>query len=155
MKALMSKATISCVQDDQLAIKRVYEALIPLEQEYPNFKHWFFSTTVPGVVEGTRKIFIASFAYEIAGVLITKDANEKKICTLRVLPEYRRMGLGRKLMRCAVQELNIAKPLITVSDEHLDEFKVLFEEFGFVPTAAYFNYYRQGHTECAYNGYLG
>lgn len=154
MKALTNPATISCVQDNQLAIKRVYEALAPLEQEYPNFKRWFFATTVPGVIAGTRKIFIASFASEIAGILIIKDSDEKKICTLRVLPEYRRMGIGRQLIQCAVQELSIDKPLITVSDEHLDEFKALFAEFGFVPTAVYINHYRQGHTECTYNGYL-
>lgn len=154
MKTLKNEATISCIQSDQLAIKRVYEALTSLEQEYPHFKQWFFETTVPGVVAGTRKIFTASVSNKIAGVLIVKDADEKKICTLRVQQEYRRMGIGHQLMECAVQTLNTSKPLITVSDEHFDEFESLFAEFGFVAVAAYVGYYRKGHTEFAFNGYL-
>lgn len=155
MKALINgSATISCVENNQLAIERVYEMLSPLEKEYPDFEHWFYATIVPGLRVGSRKIFVASFSDEIAGVLILKDANEKKICTLRVLPEYRRMGVGRQLMQRAVQILNIDRPLITVSDMHLDEFKPLFAEFGFSFTAAYIDYYRQGSIEYAYNGYL-
>lgn len=155
MEALINvSATISCVENSQLAIEHIYGVLSPLNREYPNFKYWFFNTVVPGLSNGTRKIFVAMVSDKIAGILILKDSHEKKICTLRVLPEYRRMGIGRQLMEQAVQTLKTNRPLITVSDEHLDEFNPLFAEFGFSATAAYINCYRQGSTEYAYNGYL-
>lgn len=139
---------------DQLTNENAYSFLKPLEREYPNFWNWYFTTVIPGVENGTRKVYFACFNDEIAGVLIVKDTAEKKICTLRVAPEYRRLGIGTQLMSKAVSVLHTKKPLITVSDEHIKEFMPLLNKFGFSICSMYVGYYRPEHTEIAFNGFL-
>ena len=93
-------------------------------------------------------------AGKMAGVLILKDSIQKKICTLRVWPEFRKMGIGHQLMTRAVYELNDERPLITVADDHVQEFSKLFLEYGFQCSQAYFGLYRKGHWEYVYNSTL-
>ena len=90
----------------------------------------------------------------VAAVLILKNADEKKICTLRVAENYRNQGIATALLKIAFKELQCAKPIITVSSYHIDEFKSLLEKNGFVLYKEYMNYYKQGITEYSFNGPL-
>lgn len=147
-------ASILRITNKQLAIG-VYNSLVTLEQEYPDFKKWFFGSVVPELESGHRNLFVAYYDKKIAGILITKDSlEEKKICTLRVSPECRNAGIGTQLMAVAISTLNTAKPLITVSDDHISEFLKLFNNFGFVLNSIHVDYYRRGHIEYAFNGTL-
>lgn len=154
MKTQCVPAVLSCVQSDRLAVEEIYNEISALEQEYPSFRYWFFDKVIPDCLNGTRQIIEARVSGRIAGVLIIKDSAEKKICTLRVCPEFRRMGIGRQLMECAITLLNTTVPTITVSDEHLEEFRSLFDSFGFRISEAHCDYYRAGHTEYVFNGTL-
>ena len=139
---------------DENELDQVYSSLSVLEAEYPNFKKWFYGKVVPELRFGTREIIVAYVSNQIAGILILKDSNEKKICTLRVMPDFQHMGIGHAFMDFAINKLNCKHPLITVSDSHVSEFSNLFNEYGFVQTEVLPNYYVNGHSEYCFNGYL-
>lgn len=153
----MSTAThntlISCVNDIQAQID-LYNHISTLEQEYPHFKEWYYTTVLPETSVGLRKIIVAHIDNSFAGVLILKDSDEKKICTLRVAPEYRGNGLGHQFMSIALCELNTEHPLITVSDKHIAEFKNLLHDYDFKFTEMYFERYIKNRYELAFNGHL-
>lgn len=155
MNTIQSRATIFCVQE-RFPLYRLYNELSMLQEEYPDFEKWFFGKVIPETLSKSnkRKVFTAYCENNLAGILITKDAEEKKICTLRVLPNYRNLGIGHQLMDCAIKTLNLAKPLITVSDCHIDEFSNLFREYDFNLTEFQYGLYRENHLEYVFNGSL-
>ena len=86
--------------------------------------------------------------------IFPKDAEEKKICTLRVSEKYRRCGWATFLLKVAFRELRCAKPIITVSSYHIEEFAPLLQKNGFILYKGYLDYYKSGITEYAFNGPL-
>lgn len=155
MNILQCRATITCVQA-LTALVELYHELAMLQEEYPGFQKWYFEKVVPGVLSGTRSVFVAHYNEKHAGILILKDADEKKICTLRVLPEFRRMGIGHQLIDFAISALNTTRPVITVSDDHIQEFfHLLTEDYKFALTEFHYGYYRENHGEYVFNGSLG
>lgn len=136
------------------AIEATYEFLSDLCSEYNNFRQWYYGTVAPGLASGKRLIYAVTDNETIIAVLILKNADEKKICTLRVAENYRHQGIASMLLNLAFRELQCTKPLITVSSYHIDEFKPLLEKNGFILYAKYPNFYKWGITEYAFNGCL-
>ena len=136
-------------------LNQIYAVLDSLRMEYPNFKDWYYNTVIPGLRLGTRSICCVYDENQIAAVLILKnEGDEKKICTLRVSPQFRRQGIGSALLDIACQELQTEQPIITVSSNHYNEFRSLFLSKGFEEFAAYPGYYRESMTEFSFNGPL-
>lgn len=139
-------------------IQRVLGTLRFLKGDYPDFLNWYSKKVVGGLMDDSRQIFIATPAdYEdtIAAVMILKNcSDEKKVSTLCVMEQYRSLGLGTKLIELAISVLKTNRPVITVSNAHVEIFKGLFEKFGFEQYKEYPDYYRNGISEHAYNGYL-
>lgn len=136
------------------AVRAVYEFLSDLCGEYNNFRQWYYGTVAPGLASGKRLIYAVTDNETIIAVLILKNADEKKICTLRVAENYRHQGIASMLLNLAFRELQCTKPLITVSSYHIDEFKPLLEKNGFILYAKYPNFYKWGITEYAFSGCL-
>lgn len=137
------------------SVSAVYLFLSDLCGEYNNFRQWYYDTVVPGIASGERLIYTVTDNETIIAVLILKNTtDEKKICTLRVAENYRRQGIATMLLKIASRELQCTKPLITVSSYHIAKFESLLKKNGFVLFARYPNYYKQGVTEYAFNGYL-
>lgn len=144
-----------CVKaDDSQAITAIYEFLHDLDNEYSNFSKWYYSTVVPGLASGNRIIYTVLDDEKIVAVLILKNSDEKKICTLRVAEHYRCQGIATKLLKIAHQALQCTNPLITVSSIHINEFEFLLKKNGFTLYKKYENYYKQGIVEYAFNGLL-
>lgn len=139
---------------EEQAITAVYEFLSGLCGEYSNFREWYYKKVVSGLASKERLIYAVMDNETIAAVLILKDADEKKICTLRVAENYRNQGIATALLKVAFKELQCARPIITVSSYHIDEFKSLLEKNGFVLYKEYMDYYKQGIVEYAFNGPL-
>lgn len=135
-------------------VEAVYLFLSALCSEYSNFRQWYHDTVVPGLANGERLIYAVTDNEAIVAVLILKNADEKKICMLRVAENHRHQGIASMLLTLAFRELQCTKPLITVSSYHIDEFKPLLEKSGFVLYAKYPNFYKRGITEYAFNGCL-
>ncbi len=131
----------------------LYPELCILKTEYPDFDHWYFGKVVPEAKLGLRKIFVVEVNQQHAGVLILKES-EKKICTLRVSPQFQRMGIGNNLINIAFQELSTHLPFITVSNSHIDDFSGLFKRHCFQLKEVHINKYRPGGLEFVYNGHL-
>lgn len=154
MNIVQNKATIACVRE-QAAIIQLYRELAMLQYEYPHFEEWFFEKVLPDAMSGKRKVFTAYCSDQLAGILILKDTDEKKICTLRVLPGFRRIGIGHQLMDCAISALNTLHPVITVSDNHIQEFwDLLMTDYQFKLHEIHYGYYRDKHFEFVFNGSL-
>ena len=139
---------------DTLYLAMVYSELSRLVQEYPSFEDWFFCKVVPGLNLGTRRIITVQDEDAIKAILIMKDSDEKKICTLRVAERYRNNGLGTFLLDYARQELKTNWPIITVSNNHIREFSRLFDKFSFKSPKIYHDFYTANSVEYCFNGRL-
>lgn len=146
---------ISICANDVQGIRDVYQEIKCLDNEYPNFSQWFYGKVVPGLVNHTRVICIVKDEKgTILGVLITKNDGEKKICTLRVASGGRRQGIGRMLLEESFKILNTNRPMITVSQSHISEFKKLLGQYHFKLKQVYYGYYSHEQLEYSYNGLL-
>lgn len=139
---------------DTQAIMAVYKFLSGLRYKYNDFRKWYYDTVIPGLDSGERLIYAVTDDGKIVAILILKSASEKKICTLRVAEDYRNQGIATELLKIACQKLRCSTPLITVSSYHIAEFESLLKKNGFILYAKYPNYYKQGVSEFAFNGYL-
>ena len=80
--------------------------------------------------------------------------NEKKICTLRVIPQYRNNGVGKSLFEKSFEILGTDKPLISISSKRHDMFKKYIQNYNFELTEKLENFYSNGNVEFVYNGKL-
>ena len=149
---------IEQIKENSIILSSIFEELSFLRSEYPEFYKWFFNKVIPGVENGTRKIFIAKTPYsfgKINGVLILKDTPfEKKICTLYVDKESRFNGVGKKFIDVAFNELKTNKPMMTVADNKIEVFRKLLNKFDFELYEKNPDFYSEGITEYSYNGHL-
>jgi len=126
-----------------------------LRSSYPNFDHWFVSKVLPGIYTGERTLLIEQRESKVVGLLILKHtATEKKLCTLRVRPQYENKGLGVRLFEAAFETLGTERPLLSVSENSLPKFARLFKHFGFAQAGAYRGLYVPQLHEFSYNGLL-
>jgi len=162
MLSLTKEENMKTLNADPLTVKTIYDvehtlfdnAYLHLEQSkiyYPDFKNWFYSKVVPGVISGKRKIIIETRNDNVAGIAIIKKHNEIKLSTLKVSDSFKNSGLGLKLFEKCFTALNTEKPFLTVSEEKLPEFKRIFDYYGFKLTNIENNVYRHGKKEYYYN----
>lgn len=141
-------------ENDKSLVSDVFNFLSDLQNEYGDFKQWFHEKVIPGLTREKRIVYVVKDRDTVVAVLILKNAEEKKICTLRVAKNYRRQGLATWLLKIAFRELQCAKPIITVSSYHINEFDPLLKKNGFSLYMEYANYYKDGISEYAFNGPL-
>ena len=80
-------------------VSKAYEITEETDKDYKNRFSWYWEKVVPGVLNGTRDIFLAEFNGEVAGcAILKKEEGENKICTLLVLDKYRNMGIATRLL---------------------------------------------------------
>lgn len=124
--------------------------------EYRGFNDWYnrlFDDKCN--LRPEREIIICEVDYTIAAIAILKNSNEeKKLCTLRVAKRYRNCGIAHQLMEIAFEVLKTEKPMFTVHQRRLAQFKPLFDYYGFQPEQSKKNYYGLFNTELVYNGVL-
>jgi hypothetical protein len=126
-----------------------------LRENYPSFDFWFQRKVLPGIAAGERTVLVEIREGRLIGLAILKhSAGEKKLCTLRVRPEFECRGLGVRMFESAFEILGTARPLLSVSDLSLPKFTRLFDHFGFSCEAAYRGLYTPRTTEFSFNGLL-
>ena len=124
-----------------------------LGQVYPGFSVWYWGKVIPGVLRGSRRIFIEGRLQNPEGVAIAKrEADECKVCTLWVSTESRGKGVGRRLLGEAIDWVGVKRPVFTVPQERHDELRPLLRRFNFEKRAALPSLYRPGVLEHIYNG---
>lgn len=142
---IAAKQCLALLQDD----------ITFLRGSYPGFESWMSKKVVPGLANGERTIVIEVREQRVAAVMILKhSATEKKLCTLRVRPEFESKGLGVRLFETAFTRLGTERPLLSVSEPSMPKFSRLFAHFGFSQEAVYGGLYLPHVDELSYNGYL-
>lgn len=126
-----------------------------LRSSYPLFDEWFATKVVPGICTGERTLLIEKRGSLAVAFLILKHTDtEKKLCTLRVRPDFESKGLGVRLFQTAFQLLGTERPLLSVSELTAPKFERIFKYFGFAQEAVYQGRYIPMVDELAYNGLL-
>lgn len=126
-----------------------------LRASYPNFDEWFFSKVIPGLLNGERTVILEQRESRVVGLLILKhNEDERKLCTLRVRPEYESRGVGIKLFEKAFETLETSEPLLSVSEIALPKFRRIFRHFGFTLEKSYLGIYLPSVQEHSFNGLL-
>ncbi|MBB1397141.1 GNAT family N-acetyltransferase [Pseudoalteromonas sp. SG44-8] len=128
------------------------EFLLPISNSYPDLQSWYEDRVVPGLTSGTRKLFIHRREGKVVAVGIAKKTrDEKKVCTVRVAPEYSGRGLGVKIFIEAMSWLETDKPHLTVSECKFAEFERIFKFFGYRMTSTVNGLYVPNKVEYLFN----
>ncbi|CCO47129.1 hypothetical protein VIBNISOn1_230028 [Vibrio nigripulchritudo SOn1] len=123
-----------------------------LSGDYPDIDSWFLNTVIPGLSDGSRKIFAHVRQNEIISLAIAKkSSDEKKICTVRVSPEFNGIGLGVKLFKLSMDWLETSTPHLTVSEDNYPKFERIFKHFGYRLTSTHNSLYQEGKVELLFN----
>lgn len=137
--------TLSASEAEALAF------LLPLSEDYPGIDHWYLTKVVPGLRTGSRYLLRVERDGELAGIGIGKiEADERKICTVRVAPRYTNRGIGVRIFDRLLKWLDDDQPHLTISNHKLPLFERIFDYYGFsmssrsegryVPTACELGY---------------
>ena len=104
----------------------------PVGEVYDNYADWYKKTFIPGLKNGERGYIVAKEdkGQVIGCALLKNTADEKKICTLFVRSDWRGRGVGTELMKSSLQILG-PRPLLTVSQKNIAQFRPLLQRFGF------------------------
>lgn len=138
---------------------------------YPTFNAWINNKVLPNLHNGSREIlfvFTKEKPFSLAGVAILKNtAEEKKISSFRIYPDFQRMGIGTELMELCFDILDCNTPMITVPRDmslSLSDINNCYSAFNkfmeknypdnFILKQRLLDYYRAGFTEYVYNGFL-
>lgn len=133
-------------------ILKFYEITFFLNDSYPGYKDWF-SKQIVGCFKNERTILYTKENDKIIGVIfLKKDNAESKICTLYVLPEYRKMDIATKLIEASFEYLETSKPLATVNSSKLEMFSKIINKYGWKITEEINDIYNEGETEIVLNG---
>jgi len=146
----INNKTPKCVREKR--IKDVSDFLKDLDCDYPKFDDWLLK--VINQIDSGKRIILVKYDDEckVEGVAILKNCkDEKKICTLRVRHDKQRMGIGTLLIQEAIEVLNDSKPLITVSEHHINEFTPIFKKFKFKRRNIVDSLYNQNIKEYFFN----
>lgn len=134
----------------------IYELTIHLNGTYPGYKEWFYDKQIKGCLTPNRNIiFIKNEDGKIIALsCLKKDDEEKKICTLFVSDEYRKLGLGSLLFEESMKFLETTKPLVTFTEDKLPMFEKIVTKYNWELTEIVNGIYNDGIREFCFNGQL-
>jgi len=131
----------------------IYGRLDPIAEYYPGFARWFFDVVMVGVRDESRQIFLCQNEAKILGIAIAKKTkSERKFCTLWVDEKFRTNRIASVLSTMVFKWLETNKPLFTVPEERLDEFRPLLNGWEFTSAKKKHEIYRAGKYEYVFNG---
>lgn len=130
----------------------IINVTIDTKGDYPDYENWFRYKHIPGVINGERDTILAIYSKKIIGVCNIKKKDEKKICTLYIDYKFRRKRLGIDLVKKAISLLETDKPLITMPENSLSNYKRIIKYFNWKVTNVIDNCYKDGINEFIFNG---
>jgi hypothetical protein len=139
---------------EALGLPEVFEALSCVHGMYPGFREWLFGKVVAAPT-GERAIFLETSGPRIVGIAIAKRSiSERKLCTLWVRHDARVGGVASSLANAAFDWLGTNRPLFSVPEERISEFRGLLRTWEFAEPQALSGYYRPNKIEFVFNGIL-
>ena len=116
-----------------LELKNIFSNFIKEKKLlYPKFEEWFNKILIENLnFPNKREIFFCinkeKLLINICGIMILKNyKEEKKICTLYILENFRNKKIGSQMIKKSFEYLRTNKPFITISEEEYLNFKPLF-----------------------------
>lgn len=149
----MGQITTRFVQDIA-TLELVRKKLGSVTKYYPGFYKWWNLKVLPGILSGQRFVCLAYSSGILAGIMVLKNTEEKKISSLYVFPEFRGQGVGTALIQVAIRVLRTNTPVISIPEPLETAFTPLLQSFRFQEKYRYPDYYMAGITEIVYNGLL-
>lgn len=138
MKYLSLTSDIGAVSDalgiQSYKIKdAIFDVFQAMEIKYSNFADWYDKVFVEVFMDNVRRdIVLAVDGKTIAGILILKDMDgEKKVCTIVVVPAYRKQGIANELFEIAFEYLGTRKPMLSMSQDLVPSFSGIIRKFEF------------------------
>ena len=131
----------------------IFEFLLESTHLYPDIDIWWKKKVLPGVLEGTRVIYVLKKEVSIKGLFIGKKGTNSKICTLRLESDMKKNGLGKTLLFEGLRHIvdESTKDIrVTVSEAAESSVAQFFESFGFRNIASVRNRYSHGVDEHIY-----
>jgi len=104
------------------------------EDLYPGIDVWFKKKVVPGLDQKDRVAFLVYHNSRPIGSAVIRKAEDAKLCSLRVLAEEQKKGLGHLLIALVANELrNVATHVhFTAPSQLWQGLQQFFESYGFV-----------------------
>lgn len=150
--SILTKTSLSYTVLENADFKTLKTALSPISSLYPKFEGWLDFTFRGGLRSGQRKVILAHYGNEIAGIVLLKNnAFEKKICTFYILENFRGIGVGGELMNLALETLDSYDTFISVASERKAELDPLLDSYGFRLKSSVVGLYRAESTEFFYS----
>lgn len=135
-------------------LKELYQITKELEKDYPQHYTWFFKKFISGLNNGTREIIYCEIDnLPVAVVFLKKTQEERKICTIFVKEEYRKYGIGTKLLEHSFNFLQTNKPLISMPIHKEKCFQKLINKYNWEKKQIIESYYSD-NIELVFNGIL-
>ncbi|MCK4225007.1 MAG: GNAT family N-acetyltransferase [candidate division Zixibacteria bacterium] len=104
------------------------------EDLYPGIDVWFKKKVVPGLEQKNRVAFLVYHDSRPIGSAVVRKGEDAKLCSLRVLPEEQKKGIGHLLMALVANEIrNMATHFhFTAPSKLWFELEQFFKSYGFV-----------------------
>jgi len=116
------------------SLNHLEEMVEECEDLYPGIDIWFKKKVVPGLEEKNRMALLVYHDSHPIGAAVVRKGEDAKLCSLRVLPEEQKKGLGHLLIALVANELrNIAAHVhFTAPSELWSQLQQFFKSYGFV-----------------------
>jgi len=138
--------------------KTYYEQIIPLTNtikvSYPGYLDWLNNKFFYELKSNQKQrgyVFALDRGLLVGLALLKNYCMEKKLCCLFVKKGYRNHGIAKNLIKHSFDILKTKKPLVTISEQNIDMFLHLFQQFGFEITETRQDMYLKGIKEYYFN----
>jgi len=116
------------------SLRHLEQIVEECEDLYPGIDIWFKKKILPGLEEKNRVAFLVYNDSRPIGAAVVRKGDDTKICSLRVLPEEQKKGLGHLLIALVANEIrNTASHVhFTAPSKLWFELEQFFKNYGFV-----------------------
>lgn len=140
----MEKYVLSNMKDKNFskAVSEIYLLTDYNKLQYPDYYKWFYQKNIPRILNGEGEAIFYLDGFNVVGLsMMKKDELEKKICTLLINEEYRKLGYSKQILEDSFEYLGTDKPLITIPENRLDEFKSIITAYDWMESKIITDYY--------------
>lgn len=155
------KKYVGKVTNDELMelARKIYMITSFICDDYSQYKEWFFNKQLFGtIISSNRNILFVRNPENsneiISMACLKRDEEEKKICTLYVLNNFRGQGIGEAIIEKSMEWLGTTKPFITFADYKLEMFKPFINKYNWKLVEVVSGFYNDKSKELCFNGTL-
>jgi len=116
------------------SLRHLEQMVEECEDLYPGIDIWFKKKVIPDLEEKNRSALLVYHDSRPIGAAVVRKGEDAKLCSLRVLPEEQKKGLGHLLVALVANEIrSIATQVhFTAPSKLWSELEQFFKSYGFV-----------------------